>query len=154
MPDSSSIHDKMLLEPVNRVFSKSVKIHGSKPKAVAWSNQERQFRRFQIFARLFPLIPSETSFSINDLGCGYGAMFAAYKDLPEFKNASYYGYDISIEMLLEAKKHLNDPRASWIQSHLATEEADFSFVSGTYNLNMDADKDQWRTYIENNLLQL
>tara|TARA_Y100000780_G_C13661627_1_gene408879 strand:+ start:449 stop:1123 length:675 start_codon:yes stop_codon:yes gene_type:complete len=154
VPDSSSIHDKMLLEPVNRVFSKSVKIHGSKPKAVAWNNQEKQFRRFQIFAGLFPLIPSETSFSINDLGCGYGAMFAAYKDLPEFKNGSYYGYDISIEMLLEAKKHLDDPRASWIQSHLATEEADFSFVSGTYNLNMDADKDQWRTYIENNLLQL
>ena len=81
-------------------------------------------------------------------------MFRAYKDLPEFKSGRYFGYDISSEMLLEAKKKLDDPRAFWIQNHEATEEADFSFVSGTYNLNMDADGDLWRSYIENNLLQL
>ena len=154
MPSNLSTKDSALLKPVNLVFSQAVKKHGSKPKSVAWSSEEKQLRRFQIFAGLFSLIPPGTGFSINDLGCGYGAMFAAYKDLPEFKNGSYFGYDISAEMLVEAKRQLEDPRASWIQNHQATEEADFSFVSGTYNLNMNADGEQWRLYVVTNLLQL
>ena len=154
MPDKLTKNENFLLNPVKKVFSQSVKNYGSTPKSVAWSSQEKQFRRFQIFAGLFSLIPANTRFSINDLGCGYGAMFRAYKDFPEFNYGRYFGYDISKEMLLEAKKKINDPRAFWIQSHEATEEADFSFVSGTYNLNMDADEDLWRVYIENNLLQL
>ena len=66
----------------------------------------------------------------------------------------YFGYDISAEMLIEAKRQLPDPRATWIQSHIATALADFSFVSGTYNLNMEADEELWRMYVEDNLRQL
>jgi len=139
---------------VNRIFSRSVKTYGSEPKAVAWRNKERQYRRFQIFAGLFEIVSGEAGFSVNDLGCGYGAMFEAYRDLPVFRNARYYGYDISQEMLHEARSQLPDSRASWIHSHEATEEADFSFVSGTYNLNMDASPELWRAYVEKNLLQL
>ena len=154
MSDGDPIYDKTLLEPVRRTFSLAVKKYGAKPKAVAWSDKVRQFRRFQIFAGLFALASPRTGFVVNDLGCGYGAMFAAYKGLPEFKNAKYIGYDISPDMLMEAKKQLPDPRATWIQSHIATAEADFTFVSGTYNLNMEADEDLWRIYVEDNLRQL
>ena len=66
-------------------------------------------------------------------------------------------HQIDGEVLAHAQRwrsQLHDPRATWIKSHIATEEADFSFVSGTYNLNMDADEKLWTSYIENNLLQL
>ena len=85
---------------------------------------------------------------------GYGAMFEAYQDLPAFRNAQYYGYDISAGMLQQARANISDPRAVWIHSHEATHRADFSLVSGTYNLNMNADGDLWRQYVEENLLQL
>ena len=154
MVGGDPIYDKLLLDPVSSIYSRAVKKYGSKPKAVAWRDKKRQLRRFQIFSGLFSLVPSEAGFSINDLGCGYGAMFSAYRNMPEFTNSRYFGYDISADMLIEAQKQLHDPRATWIKSHIATEEADFSFVSGTYNLNMDADEKLWTSYIENNLLQL
>ena len=153
-PDGYLACDEELLEPVNRIFSRAVKTYGSDPKAAAWRDKERQFRRFQIFAGLFETVSDEVGFSVNDLGCGYGAMFEAYQNLPSFRNARYFGYDISIGMLNEARTKISDPRASWIHSHEAIHEADFSFVSGTYNLNMGADRDLWRQYIEKNLLQL
>ena len=100
------------------------------------------------------MVSANRVFSANDLGCGYGAMFEAYRNLPAFRNARYYGYDISTSMLQEARANISDPRAVWIHSHEATHHADFSFVSGTYNLNMNADADLWRQYVEENLLQL
>ena len=91
---------------------------------------------------------------MNDLGCGYGALFIYLKNLPEFNKSSYFGYDISSDMISEAKKNLTDPRATWIRSHIATEPGDFSFASGTYNMLMNADEDRWREYVEDNLMQL
>ena len=131
-----------------------MKTYGSEPKAAAWRDRERQLRRFQIFSGLFEIVSADTGFSVNDLGCGYGAMFEAYQDLPAFRNAQYYGYDISAGMLQQARANISDPRAVWIQSHEATHRADFSLVSGTYNLKMNADADLWRQYVEENLLQL
>ena len=131
-----------------------MKTYGSEPKAAAWRDRERQLRRFQIFSGLFEIVSADTGFSVNDLGCGYGAMFEAYRDLPAFKNAHYYGYDISTGMLDEARANISDSRAVWIHSHEATHDADFSFISGTYNLNLNADVDLWRQYVEENLLQL
>ena len=64
-------------------------------------------------------------------GLRYGAMFEAYQDLPAFRNAQYYGYDISAGMLQQARANISDPRAVWIHSHEATLRADFSLVSGT-----------------------
>ena len=113
-----------------------MKTYGSDAKAVAWRDRERQLRRFQIFTGLFETVSTDMGLSVNDLGCGYGAMFEAYRDLPAFQNAHYYGYDISTGMLHEARANISDPRAVWIHSHEATHDADFSFVSGTYNLNM------------------
>lgn len=131
-----------------------MKTYGSDPKAVAWRDRERQLRRFHIFSGLFETVSVDSGFSVNDLGCGYGAMFEAYRDLPAFMNARYYGYDISTGMLREARANISDPRATWIHSHEATHDADFSFVSGTYNLNMNADDDIWCQYVKQNLLQL
>ena len=143
-----------LLGPVERVFGRSVARYGSRPKAVAWRDGKRQIKRFSIFSQLFSLTSEDTRFIVNDLGCGYGALFIYLKNLPEFNKSSYFGYDISSDMITEAKKNLTDPRATWIRSHIATEPGDFSFASGTYNMLMNADEDRWREYVEDNLMQL
>lgn len=147
--------DTKLLQPVAKLFDRSMQVFGANHKAVAWRDPIRQFRRFQVFSGLMTSVEDAAGHtSVNDLGCGYGAMFQAFADLPPLKNGKYIGYDISEEMLSAARKRIRDLRASFIHSHIATEEADYSFVSGTYNMKLDADDDPWREYIEDNLIQL
>ena len=143
-----------LLKPVADSYQWAIKKYGPVHRAVAWRDRERQQRRFNIFAGVFSHTTNRDNITINDLGCGYGAMFNTYKKLPQFTNGKYFGYDISDAMIEAAKKKEDDPRALFIQSHKATENADYSFVSGTYNMKMDADEDEWLKYIEESIMHL
>lgn len=154
MSDAPPPYDPSLLEPVARIFDKSVKVFGPGNKAVAWKTEEKQLRRFQIFSGLITASQEKNDYTINDLGCGYGAMFQAFMDLAAMKNGRYFGYDISAEMIRTARDLIKDPRATFLQSHFATEEADYSFVSGTYNMKMGQESHIWLDYVERNLIQL
>ena len=81
-------------------------------------------------------------------------MFDMLKNLPQFNNGKYFGYDISETMIHTAKERANDPRAIFSLTHEATEDADYSFVSGTYNMKMAASDDEWKEYIEKSITQL
>ncbi len=154
MSDSPPPHIPTLLKPLELIFNQAIKEYGPNHKAVAWKNEERQQRRFQIFAGLLSGVSGKDDYIINDLGCGYGAMFEAFKDLSELRKGRYIGYDISDEMVRTAKKRIPDSRTTFIQSYYATEEADFSFVSGTYNMKLHQRNHIWRDYVEENLKQL
>ncbi len=143
-----------LLKPVARSYEWSINKYGSNHRATAWRDGNRQQRRFNIFANLLPSDTGRNNVSINDLGCGYGAMFDTFKELPQFSNGTYFGYDISQSMVKAARLNVKDPRALFILNHEATESADYSFVSGTYNMKMTASEDEWLPYIENSIVQL
>jgi len=143
-----------ILEPVALNYDRALKHFGPKHKAVAWRDEERQQRRFQIFVGLLAYDTKRDDVTINDLGCGYGAMFDTFKELPQFSDGTYFGYDISDAMLTAGRQQVSDPRALFINSHQATEMADYSFVSGTYNMKMAAPELAWRNYVEENLVQL
>ncbi len=143
-----------LLDPVARTFTLGVKAFGAHHKALAWHDAERMQRRFDIFAGLIMDIPEDRPIEVNDHGCGYGAMFDSFKNLKALKRGRYYGYDISPEMIVEAKKRHPDARADFIVSHEATEEADYSFVSGTWNMKMWASDADWRAFVYENLRHL
>ncbi len=147
-------YDAPLLDPVARTFSLGIKAFGAHHKALAWHDAERMQRRFQIFAGLIADIPEERPISINDHGCGYGAMFEAIRHLPALKHGRYFGYDISPEMVAEARKRIRDPRCEFILTHAAQHEADYSFVSGTWNMKMWASNDDWREFVFENLRHL
>ena len=66
----------------------------------------------------------------------------------------YYGYDISEEMLTAAEAYIADERAQWINSKDISSEADYSFVSGTFNVRFDASDEVWRKFIEETLLKM
>ena len=89
--------------------------------------------------------------TINDLGCGYGALFDLIKDEPMMQSGRYIRYDISQDMINAALKQHTDARATFILSPVATEVADYSFVSGTYNMSMGASTALWTHYIKTSL---
>ena len=143
-----------ILKPVERSYEWSIKKFGPNHRAAAWRDAKRQQHRFNIFSELISYDATHNKTSINDLGCGYGAMFDTFKGLPQFSNGTYFGYDISKSMIDIAKIEVKDSRAQFILNHKATEVADYSFVSGTYNMKMAANENEWLTYVEESIIQL
>lgn len=131
------------------------KKNGATPTGVAWRDEDSQFLRFEV---LLQIVGSEDLHrghtTINDLGCGYGALFGYLKDDPLMVGSRYQGYDICESLLATAKRQYNDKRAAFSQTMVATDAADYSFVSGTFNMVADRDDESWREYICDSLAHL
>ena len=91
---------------------------------------------------------------IHDFGCGYGAFFDYLMDHPAMQASIYIGTDMCGRMLEAAQHRINDPRANFNHGFSAEVEADYTFVSGTFNMNLDADNAFWDKYVRSTLLQL
>jgi hypothetical protein len=57
-------------------------------------------------------------------------------------------------MIEAAQRRIQDPRAEFFVSHVASQDADYSFVSGTWNMKMWAKEDEWRDFVYENLRDL
>lgn len=144
-----------LLAPVARIYGHRLNQCGATAKGVFWKDEELQERRFERFSELFSAEDAANgNVTINDFGCGYGAFFEFLADHPVMNGSRFYGYDISQEMIASARDKVTDPRAKFLRKMWATKDADYSFASGTYNLNGRADDDEWMEYVEASLLQL
>ncbi len=142
------------LSAATRVYEKRLAEFGASPKGVLWKNVEGQLLRFEMLAGIIPVEAASQTISVNDLGCGYGALFDFLLTLPGVEISRYRGYDISKAMLEQAKKRITDPRAAFAISGEALEVADYSFVSGAYNLIMQAAILEWRDYAARSLCRL
>ena len=144
-----------LLAPVARLYGQRLDQCGATAKGVFWRGEHWQVRRFE---RLCEIISREDAADggivINDLGCGYGAMFDYLHPLSMMNGSRYIGYDITQEMIAACRDRITDPRAKFLRKMIATERADYSFACGTYNMHGGADEAAWRNYVEDNLKQL
>ncbi|MCH7935664.1 MAG: methyltransferase domain-containing protein [Proteobacteria bacterium] len=143
-----------MLEPVLASFERRLKQFGADPKSAFWKNKEWQTRRYDILSRLFDDADRRGGVTITDYGCGYGAFFDYLQDRPVMDASRYIGIDISAAMIAEAKARIRDPRVSFRRHLIATEDADYTFACGTYNMNMGADRDEWVAYVKASLSQL
>ena len=66
----------------------------------------------------------------------------------------YTGIDISAGMINEAASRILDPRAKFQRHLIATEDADYTFACGTYNMNQGAERAEWAEFIKASLTQL
>lgn len=148
-------HAPRLLAPVARIYGKRLDQCGANAKGVFWRGEVWQNRRFERMSEIFrPQDMAAGNVAINDFGCGYGAFFDFLADYPIMQNSRFYGYDISQEMIAACRDRISDPRAQFYRKMWATKTADYSFASGTYNLNGDADEEAWGKYVEASLMQL
>src|SRR2546423_9638935 len=100
-----------VLSGVADLYGKSLDDHGVSSKSVGWKDQASQLLRFEKLVQVIDPHTAEAAISVNDLGCGYGAMFQYLDAMPSVRLATYYGYDISDEMLITARQTVTDPRA-------------------------------------------
>ncbi|MEK9754618.1 MAG: methyltransferase [Rhodospirillaceae bacterium] len=143
-----------LLTPVVMAYEKRLRRYGETAQGVFWKNDEWQFRRYEILSRIFDESAEAGGVTIHDFGCGYGALFDYLCELPVMTGSRYAGIDMSEAMLAAARKRVTDPRASFQRQLWATEPADYTIVSGTFNMLIDADAREWRDYVEVSLRRL
>lgn len=145
-PEEGNVSDT--LDGIASLYEENLSNYGQASKSVGWKDEASQILRFEKLAQVIDTRTAVNGITVNDLGCGYAAMFKFLKELPATNLTRYYGYDISEKMLAAAKQAVtDDPRAVFARSSEITEEADYSFVSGTFNVKLEAGDDVWTEHI-------
>ena len=88
-----------LISDIGKYYSNKIHEHGATPRGIDWKDESSQIIRFD---QLCQLLPHGAKISVNDLGCGYGALLDYLVNINQ-KHIEYYGYDISSEMVKTAK---------------------------------------------------
>jgi SAM-dependent methyltransferase len=128
---------------VERYYSKKLAEHGSTPRGVDWNDERSQTIRFE---RLLEAVGEEDQFSINDYGCGYGALVDHLVD--RGSDFRYTGYDISPAMVEEAaRRHTDESRATFTDDLGVVAPADFTVASGVFNVKLGTPAAEWRRFV-------
>ncbi len=133
-----------LLTEVADYYSEKLAQHGETPRGVDWNGEESQALRFE---QLCKIIDDRRQFSLNDLGCGYGALhdFLASR----FSEFSYSGIDVSKSMIQSAEQRCQGiVRARFVVSSEPDGIADFGVASGIFNVRLGRSDAEWRAYLE------
>ncbi len=142
------------LNRLSTVFSQRIRQYGDTPAGVLWKDRDGQRLRFEVLCNILTDAPKSSAITINELGCGYGAFFDFLTGVPEMPQFDYAGYDISPEMVAVARDRTGDSRARFLLADRPLRTADYSFVSGTYNLHIDVDNVIWTDFIKTSLSRL
>lgn len=129
------------------LYTLAVRRHGPRAKGVGWRDARGQVLRFAQLVRVMQGEPAGAPVTVNDLGCGYGALFPFLLRTGGVTVTRYTGYDITRAMIGQARRSIRDHRARFLLSDHATEEADYGFASGTFNVLAGGEPDTWRAEV-------
>lgn len=133
-----------LLTEVADYYSGKLAQHGETPRGVDWNGEESQALRFQQLCRL---IDAQRQFSLNDLGCGYGALYDFLAG--RYSGFSYSGIDVSQNMIQSAEqRHRGMSQARFILASEPDVVADYGIASGIFNVRLNRSDAEWREYLE------
>lgn len=136
-----------LLSEVATYYSAKLAEHGETARGVDWNGEESQTTRF---AQLCKIIDTPGPFSINDLGCGYGALYDYLAK--EHAIFSYAGVDVSDGMVQAAtQRYQGNAQARFILASEPDQVADYGVASGILNVRMGRSDAEWRGYLEDTL---
>ena len=137
-----------LLAEVADYYSEKIAQHGETPRGVDWNGEESQSLRFQQLCKI--ICAGTVGFSLNDLGCGYGALFDYL--LKNFPISSYLGIDVSKDMIRAAEsRHRKHPRARFITASEPDAVSDYGVASGIFNVRQKREDAAWYDYLVNTL---
>lgn len=138
------------LSGIRDLYATSLAIHGTTSQAVGWKDEPSQQLRFERLARVAPTDVVD-GVTVNDWGCGYGAMYTYLKARWGTALAGYTGYDIAPQMVDEARRQVTDPAARFVLGSDEVAEADYTFVSGTFNVKLESSDEEWDAYVKGRL---
>ncbi len=135
--------EETLLREVANYYGDRLNQHGATPKGVDWNGENGQLNRFAQLARV---IDRADGFTLNDLGCGYGALVDFLS--PRYANFQYYGYDVSAEMIAAARdRYRGRPFVSFNPGSIPEVVADYGIASGIFNVRLGITNTEWLDYL-------
>jgi SAM-dependent methyltransferase len=130
------------LGEVRRYYDDKLKHHGATAQGVDWNSAESQRLRF---SELIKVCRKADSFSINDYGCGYGALvdFLIERGFA-FR---YVGFDLSSRMIATARKLHSAKGAIFMSDESSLQPADYTVASGIFNVRLQTNTTEWEEYV-------
>lgn len=137
---------------IERYYTVKIQTHGPCAQGVDWSCGPAQELRF---VQLLKLCDSSQPFSLNDFGCGYGALRGFLDKRFNTIEVDYLGVDISPEMVRHAQR-------LWSHMHQTTfaigaslpRVADYSLASGVFNVKLHQPHARWIRFVKQTLNML
>ncbi len=134
-----------LLDEVATYYTEKLAEHGDTPRGVDWNGEEGQMVRFAQLCKIID--PKKPSFTLNDLGCGYGALLDYLRD--KHANCIYLGVDVSQEMIKVAEqRRATADQARFITAARPDEVADYGLASGIFNVRLGRSDAEWFDYLQ------
>jgi SAM-dependent methyltransferase len=138
---------KPMLETAAKYYADKVQQFGATPRGVDWNSEDSQILRFQALLRLLDVAAMA---SLNDYGCGYGALASYLRGIGS--RTRYTGFDIATAMVAQARAaHPADPLSTFTSELSSVERAEYTVASGVFNVKQDHGDVAWQDYVLSNL---
>src|SRR5262245_52064174 len=122
-------------------------LHGPNHRGVDWKSVESQELRF---GQLLRVGNGSSPISLNDFGCGYGALVDYL--LRAGRAFDYVGYDAAPAMIKSAKSRLGGvPTCAFTSNRAEVTARDYTVASGVFNVKFDVAADEWWSYVARQL---
>jgi SAM-dependent methyltransferase len=137
------MNEAKILGDVENYYSEKIQVHGATALGVDWNSPDSQRLRF---VQLLKLTEHSQRFTINDYGCGYGALADYLKS--EGYAFQYCGFDISPRMVAKATElHAGMQNIAFVSKEQDMREADYTVASGIFNVKLQASSTEWESYV-------
>ncbi len=141
-----------LYADVEGYYSRKLARFGPTALGVDWSCELTQQLRF---VHLLKVCDVRLPFSINDFGCGYGALVSFLRKRHPNKVAAYHGVDLSQSMIAAARRlHGNCKFATFEVARALPNAADFCVASGVFNVKLAQPRHIWERFVQQGLAHL
>ncbi|UFZ03525.1 class I SAM-dependent methyltransferase [Bradyrhizobium ontarionense] len=130
---------------VDAYYTACVARHGATPRGVDWSCEATQGLRF---VQLMKLCDASAPFSLNDIGCGYGALVPFLAARFPSCEIDYLGIDLSRAMIGRARRRFSGPQRRFVVASDSPRIADYSVASGIMNVNVGYSRPAWEDYVK------
>ena len=138
-----------ILDRVAHYYDERVREFGATPWGVDWTCEPTQQMRF---VQLLKVARRRRKFTLNDVGCGYGALLPFVRE--RFgAGVDYLGIDVAGEMIARAAK-LHGGFGRFLVSSTLPRIADYSVASGIFNVQLGHSRPAWTAFVRGVLREM
>lgn len=149
---SDNAHLAAVRAGISQYYTGKIRRFGATPHGVDWTCVSTQQMRF---VQLLKLCNFKSPLTLNDLGCGYGALLSYLDWRHADAEIDYLGVDLAPAMLVRARRLWRGrPNVSFAGGHASPRIAEYSVASGIFNVRQDQPRDLWEDFIAETLDQL
>lgn len=140
-------------EMVGKLYEENLEKLGKVTRALGWKSKEEQLLRFEKLTSGIDF--SAGPISVNDYGAGFGDLHSFLERSCGADILEYNAYEVNEKVMEACRDNLEDVSGcNFIVSDQLMTQADYSIVSGTFNVRLDTSESDWRHGVLQTLNQL